>query len=262
MSLFNWLSCPLTRGLDLDDPQTTALRRQIIHDKLFLNRLYREWYSLLCDAIPERGKPVLELGAGAGFLKDYIPDLITSDVRDVTDVDCVVDGRELPFEEKSLRAIVMTDVLHHIPDVERFFIEAIRCLEPGGVIAMVEPWVSTWSRFVYRSFHHEPFEPDMSTWKFPATGPLSGANMALPWIVFCRDRERFDEKCKQLKIEKLEPFMPLRYLVSGGVSMRSFAPGWTFGIFSRLERLMLPCMNSLAMFAFIVLRREKEADLQ
>jgi len=42
----------------------------------------------------------------------------------------------------SLRAIVMTDVLHHIPNVESFFAEAARCVRPGGVIVMIEPWLT------------------------------------------------------------------------------------------------------------------------
>jgi 2-polyprenyl-3-methyl-5-hydroxy-6-metoxy-1,4-benzoquinol methylase len=49
---------------------------------------------------------------------------------------------------ESLRGIVMTNVLHHIPDARAFLKEAARCLHPGGVIAMIEPWVSPWSRLI------------------------------------------------------------------------------------------------------------------
>jgi ubiquinone/menaquinone biosynthesis C-methylase UbiE len=41
--------------------------------------------------------------------------------------------RKLPFPDGSLRAIVMTDVMHHIADAECFSAEAQRTLVPGGV---------------------------------------------------------------------------------------------------------------------------------
>lgn len=46
------LAHPFTRGLDLDDPETTALRRRINQEKHFLHALYREWYAELMAAIP------------------------------------------------------------------------------------------------------------------------------------------------------------------------------------------------------------------
>lgn len=50
----------------------------------------------------------------------------TSDVFPVPGVGRVIDARYLPFEDESLRAIVGTNVLHHIPEIERFFTEATR----------------------------------------------------------------------------------------------------------------------------------------
>ena len=89
---------------------------------------------------------------------------------------------------------------------------------------MVEPWVTPWSRFVFGKLHHEPFLPAAS-WRFAASGPLSGANGALPWIVLCRDRERFVSLCPDWEIEPPKLMLPLRYLLSGGVSLRSLVPG-------------------------------------
>jgi len=49
--------------------------------------------------------------------------------------------------------------------------------------------------------------------------------------------------------------MPLRYVLSGGVSLRGLAPGWSYPAWTALERLLGPFMGSLGMFAEIVLRR-------
>jgi SAM-dependent methyltransferase len=214
------LAHPLTGGLDIDSAVTTDLHRRIIRDKTFLRQNYQEWYSLIEGALPAINGQILELGSGAGFMNEYIDGLITSDVFVTPGANVVLNGTKLPFARSSLRAIVMTDVFHHIPAPRAFFAEAARCLKPGGAVVMIEPWVSPWSRFVYRRFHHEPFEPDVKSWEFPATGPLSSANGALPWIVFNRDRTAFECEFPQLRIRTVRPMMPVTYLLSGGVALR------------------------------------------
>ena len=250
-----WLAHPLVRDLAIDDSRTTIVRRQLIQDKRFLRAIYEEWYGWLVESLPAVRGSVLELGSGAGFMREYLPGVITSEVLMCPDVDLLLDGRQLPFRSGSLRAIVMTDVLHHIPDCGRFLHEAARCVTAGGTLLLVEPWVTPWSRIVYGRFHHEPFRPDAESWSFATTGPLSGANIALPWIVFDRDRDRFTREFPEWQIQTAEPFMPLRYLLSGGVSLRSLAPGWSHGTFRALERVLRPWSSTFAMFAKIALMR-------
>jgi SAM-dependent methyltransferase len=249
------LAHPLTASRDLDAPETTELRRKIISSKPFLKAIYDEWYSLLAREVPPGDGRVLELGSGGGYCSRFIPELITCEVLRCPGVRIVADALRLPFAEKSLRAILMTNVLHHIPTVRYFFAEASRCLRPDGRILTIEPWVTSWSYFVYKRLHHEAFHPDALDWDFSSTGPLSGANTALPWIIFARDRTKFEAAFPELTIERIRPFMPFRYLVSGGVGMRSLMPGFTHSAWARLERFLEPGMPSLAMFAFISLRR-------
>lgn len=249
------LSHPDTRDLGIDDPRTTDLRKNIIQRNRFLWRIYDEWYRLLTACIPEGPGRVVELGSGAGFLGRYVPGLIASEVFPCSGIQIVLDARQLPFASGSLRSIAMVDVFHHIPESRAFFAEAQRCLRPGGSIVMIEPWVSTWSRFVYTHLHHEPFECDANDWTFPDEGPLSGANGALPWIVFERDRRRFESEYPQLKVQAIRPFMPFRYLVSGGVSMRQLTPEFAFAPWAALEKLFTPWPARWAMFALIHITR-------
>jgi SAM-dependent methyltransferase len=249
------LAHPLTKGLDIDDPQTTRLRRQIIQEKYFLRKIYVEWYQSIAASLPSGDGAVLELGAGAGFMRDFVPDLITSELFCCPDIRVVLSGLSLPFRARSLRGIVMTDVLHHLPQVRLFFGEASRCVRPGGVIAMIEPWVTSWSRFVYTRLHHEPFQPETVLWELPAIGPLSGANGALPWVIFARDRGKFEREFPQWRIELVRPIMPFRYLFSGGVSLRGCAPAWSFDVLRNIESALDRWREQVGMFAHIVLRR-------
>jgi SAM-dependent methyltransferase len=254
-ALKNALAHPLTKGLALDDPETTELRLQIVRDKPFLREVYDEWYRTLAQRVPSGEGAILELGSGAGYFQQFVPEAIRSEVFFCRNVDLVADACRLPFTDGRLRSVVMTDVFHHIPDAHRFLGEAVRCIHPGGRILMIEPWVSAWSKLIYRNLHHEPFLPEAATWEIAGTGPLSGANGALPWIVFVRDRDRFVRDFPQLHIEEIRPMMPFRYLVSGGISMRNLMPTALHGAWRGLEAALSPWMSSLAMFCFINIRR-------
>jgi SAM-dependent methyltransferase len=248
------LAHPATKGLDLDSPETTALRREIVCGKPFLKAVYDEWYDLIVERVPEIEGDVLELGSGGGFLETRISGLLTSDVFVVPGIDRIIDARSLPFEDGVLRAIVMVNVLHHVPEVGEFFSEAERALRPGGRVVMIEPWNTAWSRYVHERWHNEPFRPDASTWSFPESGPLCGANAALPWIVFARDRGMFESGWPGLRVAEVNPFMALRYLASGGVSLRSLQPGWSYRWWQWLEKAT-GLEQKMAVFAVIVVDR-------
>jgi hypothetical protein len=49
--------------------------------------------------------------------------------------------------------------------------------------------------------------------------------------------------------------MPFQYLVSGGISMRSLAPGYSYSFWRFLEAIIRPWIKDWGMFAFIALRK-------
>jgi SAM-dependent methyltransferase len=224
-------------------------------EKRFLKRIYGEWRDLLASTVPDGPGAVVELGAGDLWMPPVVPGAVRTDVRPLAGLTLAADARQLPFRDASIKAIVMTDVFHHIPDVDAFLCGVTRALRPGGATAMVEPWHTAWSRFIFQNFHHERFDPRSRSWSFPAGDPMLAANGALPWIVFERDRERFERLYPELRIERIEPFMPIRYLQSGGIRFPSLQPGWMFPVWTALERAFAPLSRQCAMFAFIVLRR-------
>jgi SAM-dependent methyltransferase len=245
---------PSPRGLD--SPAVTLHRRALLLRKPFLRGVYREWYRLTADAVPSAvpGRAV-ELGSGSGFIKEALPDVLTSDVFPLPFLDLAARGEALPFASGSLRCLILIDVFHHIPRPRLFLAEASRCLRSGGTAVLIEPWRTAWSEFVYRRFHPEPFEPAARTWEFDSTGPLSGANGALPWIVFERDRAQFEREFPGLRIDSLLLHTPLAYILSGGFSLPALAPAFSFGFWRRIEQALRPQMGRWAMFARIVLRR-------
>jgi SAM-dependent methyltransferase len=239
----------------VDLPAATLERRGIIARKTILQAVYLDWYDRLARTVPSAPGRMIELGSGPGFLAERMPDVLTSDILRLPDLDLVVRGEALPFSSGSLKAILMIDVFHHVPQIRRLLAEAARCLRPGGVMAMIEPWRSPWSDFVYRYFHREAFRPEAKEWEFVSTGPLSGANGALPWIVFERDRRRFEKEFPQLRIAGVEPHTPILYLLSGGFSLPALVPDATLDFWRRIEARLQPRMRTWAMFATIRLVR-------
>ncbi len=241
---------------NLDDAAATLLHAEILQHKGFLKKLYVDFYTELRVAVGNiKNNTVIELGSGGGFIKDVIPGTLTSDVLPVASVDAVFSACEMPFEDRSIDAIVMIDVLHHIPDVRAFFAEAVRCLKPGGRIAMIEPANTVWSRFIYKNFHHEAFDPQTG-WEFESKGPLSTANGALPWIIFHRDRDTFEKSYPQLNILETRIHTPLRYLLSGGFTLRQLTPSWSYCMVKGLEWLFCPFNRWTGMFETIVLEKK------
>ena len=170
----------------------------------------QKFAHLIGDAIAhEMRTPLSGIYNIAQLLQKTLPELISTEVFFYSNIDLAMDGRFFPISDSSLRAILMTDVFHHIPNAHLFFQEALRVLKPGGRICMIEPWVSPWSRWVMSRFHHEPMDIKTNEWSFPSNGPLSSSNQALPWIVFERDLSKFQSDYKNFIILKIKRFMRL-----------------------------------------------------
>jgi SAM-dependent methyltransferase len=166
MKIIEWLKLPETIGIeDLDDPATTLLHAEIIQKKPFLKKLYIDFYKQFEKSISNSKEKVLvELGSGGGFIKEIISNVITSDVLELPNVDKVFSALDMPFEQASVDAFFMFDVLHHIADPRAFFKEALRCLKVCGKVVMIEPANTLWSRFIYKNFHLEAFDTQAPEW--------------------------------------------------------------------------------------------------
>jgi ubiquinone/menaquinone biosynthesis C-methylase UbiE len=108
---------------------------------------------------------VLEIGAGAGqfirAIKKYRPELvchgsdISQEALKIARED-TVEGVEytlsyectLPYENESMDAVLIFDVLEHVDDVDTLLSEIYRVLKPGGIFYSFVPcegdWLSWW----------------------------------------------------------------------------------------------------------------------
>ena len=240
-----------TIPFDLDDPKATLAHRDLILQKPFLMRLYNDWYDVFINKAKEikTGKH-LEIGSGGGFLKEVFPEVITSDILALPNVDMVFSSEVMPFKENELASIVMLNVFHHIPKPYLFLQEAQRTLVKGGKIIMTEPANSALGRFIYKRFHHEPFEENGPR-EIKAGNPLSNSNQALPHIYFERDLELFTKEFPLLKINSIKYHSPFSYIISGGVSRSAMLPYFMYNFVKVMEWLFSPLSKQLGLFCTI-----------
>ncbi|MCG8411127.1 MAG: class I SAM-dependent methyltransferase [Bacteroidales bacterium] len=238
---------------DLDNPLRSLEHQKIIRDKKSLYHIYKNWYNLFKANLDEQGT-YLELGSGGGIIKDIIPQIITSDVNEIPGIDKCFSASEIPFENESIDGIFMLDSLHHFPNVESFFEEVIRVLKPNGIVMMIEPWSTPMSKFIYNKIHHELYDMDRD-WFFPLKGPLSGANIALPQIIFERDIDIFNEKYPALHVDNIVLHTPFSYIISGGFTQKSMLPFGLFKLVHKLENKSKWIKSKCSLFATITIKK-------
>lgn len=205
--------------------------RRLWSAKPTLARVYAPWFEALLAAAP-RGAHVLEVGAGPGFLPEWVrarrPDLswIASDLHAVPWNDLAADAGRLPLRDGSVDAVVGLDVLHHLPRAAAFFAEAARVLTTRGRIVLVEPWITPLSWVVYRFFHQEDCRLGIDPWDpFPGSAKDSfDGNAAVPWRIA---RDTTPDAWRRLGlappgVRRLNAFA---YLLSLGFRPASLLPG-------------------------------------
>ena len=262
--MFTWLlellKMPETKHIknieDIDEVESTILHRKIIKKKGFLYKLYLDYYGMFKENtkdIPNGLK--IEIGSGGGFLKEVINDVITSDVLELPGVDKVFFAEKIPYPDGSVTAFFLLDTLHHIKEPSKFFSEVNRCLKPGGKIVMIEPTNTLFSRLFFKYVHQEEFDSTKDEWVVDGEGRLADANIAMPWIIFIRDREKFLKNYPDLKILKIHKHTPFRMFLSGGLSYKQFVPSASFGFFTNIEKLLLPFNDTTGSFMTIVVKK-------
>jgi SAM-dependent methyltransferase len=182
-----------------------------------LRYVYRDLYARIVSSLAPGN--TLEIGSGASHLRDFLDDVVTSDVLAGDGIDIVADAQQLPFPAGAFDNIVMLDVLHHIPRPALFFDEAARVLKNGGRLVVIEPAITPGSYLVYRFFHPEPFDLSADPLR---DAPLSSerpydSNQAIPTLVATRRRQAFQQRYPELAIRDVRWLSFWAYPLTGGL---------------------------------------------
>ncbi len=215
--------------------------------RLAANRNLLFWYrELYRDQFKDFPNPaalaILEIGSGTSPLKQFLSNVVTSDVLDLSYLDLVFDCHEIDkldaIKDNSLDVITLTNVLHHLKSPIAFLKRAVKKLKSGGKVIATEPFFSVLSTVIFKYLHHEPVDFQISQPELgEVQGPLASANIALPWLIFFRRREWLQRLNDNFDLATLSvrPFSALSYMVTGGISHRLPVPGFLYRMLFRVD---------------------------
>jgi ubiquinone/menaquinone biosynthesis C-methylase UbiE len=108
--------------------------------------------ELLAPFLERIEEPCLEMGCGEGnnlfrltrtarcFGVDLFPKKLRFAASRLPEVRfAVANVARMPFADCAFRSVFIRDVLHHVPEPRRVVEEAVRLLEPGGLLCLLEP---------------------------------------------------------------------------------------------------------------------------
>lgn len=230
-----------------------ARYRERWKSKPVLRAIYADYYRrILAECVAGR---TLEVGGGSGNLKDYVTDVVSTDIVPAPWLDAAADAQALPFSASSFANIVVVDVLHHIQWPRRFFGEAVRILKPGGRLILVEPAITPVSWLAYKFFHPEPVEMDadpLADGRIEPDRDPFDANSAIPTLLFGRHLARFRREFPALDIRQLYRLSLVAYPLSGGFRPWSLIPAACVQSLLRLEARVAPALAPVMAFRLFV----------
>ncbi|CAA7613502.1 putative methyltransferase [Candidatus Terasakiella magnetica] len=231
---------------------TLHQHRAVWDDKPVLRLLYRDFYRRLAGAcVPGL---TLEVGGGTGRLREYLPQVVSSDIQWAPWLDVVADAQSLPFADASFDNIVLMDVLHHIERPMAFLAEASRVLRPGGRLVVLEPGITALSFPFYRWLHQEDVR--MGVDPFDGAPVCDGgnpydSNQAIPTLMLARSGDRLQRSFPRLSLRSLEWLSLFAYPLSGGFKRWSLIPAALVAPLLWLEDRLAPLIGRFAAFRLL-----------
>ena len=222
----------LPQSEGVKDRATTLRNRARLSANKNLLFWYRELYRDQFKDFPNPAAlSILEIGSGTSPLKQFLSNVVTSDVLDLDYLDLVFDCHEIDrleaIKDNSLDVITLTNVLHHLKSPTGFLNRAAGKLKPGGKVIATEPFFSLISTLIFKYLHHEAVDVQISEPELrDVKGPLASANIALPWLMFFQNREWLQRLNDNFDIDGLvvRPFSGFSYMATGGIGRRLPVP--------------------------------------
>lgn len=224
--------------------------------KPLLQIIYRDYAETIKGYFNKKtDKPIVEIGAGVGNLKNFLQNIIAADLFPNPWIDITFSAYHMPFADASLSNIFMFDVFHHLERPLAFLKEARRVLSDEGRLIMIEPYISLFGFFVYGLFHHEEIgwfkKIDLSEEKPLKTGYYAAQGNPTR-LFFGKTTAAF---LKGWKIVERKRFSCMSYVLSGGYSKPSLYPTGFYPMIKKLDSILSRVPSIFAARCLIVLEK-------
>jgi len=223
-------------NVEIHENSVAWQRKPLIRD------IYDGFYRRIAAHLPPADLgPVVEIGSGMGNIKRVIPHCITTDLFPNAWLDRQENAYALSFADRSIGAIVLFDVFHHLRYPGTVLRELRRVLQIGGRVILFEPDMSPLGKLVYGTFHHEPLALlDPITWEAPEGSKTENHGYYAAQGNACRIFVRGERPgpIDGWTISRVERHPDLSYVAAGGFSGPQLYP-----------RFLLPLLRAIDLFA-------------
>ncbi|MBI5588393.1 MAG: class I SAM-dependent methyltransferase [Deltaproteobacteria bacterium] len=232
--------------------------RRIWEKKKVTKYLYTKWYKDIGRELAGKA-PVVELGAGTGNFKEFMPSVISTDLVFCEWLDCVHDAMALPYRDSSVGSFLLIDAIHHVKNPAVTIKEMVRCLKPGGRIVILDVFISPFSYLYYNFLHKEDVDLAADVFGEAADAKEKApfeSNQAVATLLFFRRFGEFRSRYPDLRVVKKEAREFLLYPLSGGFEGRQLVPYFSIRLFESIDRLALRLLGDrIAARCLVVLEK-------
>lgn len=248
------------KNIDMDCDDRMRAHSKMLARKPMLRKVFTDFHNIFDDLDKKffRGSGIrVEMGAGIAPIRDSYEDVLATDIVDSPGLDFALDAENMHFKNGSVRVLFGQNCFHHFPSPKKFFDEVDRVVEPGGGVILLEPYHGPFASFLFRRmFKTEGYDKEFPSWDTPIAGPMNGANQALSYIIFERDRKEFESLFPNLQIVHQETCKNyLMYILSGGLNFRQLWPNRAAQLLDKIQKILTPLDHWMALHHIIVIRK-------